>query len=92
MVRVTHYVLKHIIESMDDIEALRENFDKFSKRYPQDSDFLRIYGEFEKYDQEGGDDAFLKIKEDLERLMSVREIGSSGGTEGEIFKDRRTEK
>ncbi|OYT39534.1 MAG: hypothetical protein B6U86_05175 [Candidatus Altiarchaeales archaeon ex4484_43] len=62
----SHYVIEKILEKWTDLRDLKNEFEKFSKRYPDDIEFQRIYNEFKDY---------LRINtERLERIRSELEV------------------
>lgn len=47
--RACHYIIENILENWGDIELVKEQFEKFAERYPEDREFQDIYNEFLDY-------------------------------------------
>lgn len=45
----SHYVLEKILSEWGDLHKLRAEFEKFSKRYPEDAELQKIYRDFQDY-------------------------------------------
>ena len=84
MTIANHYVIKDILKVWDKSEELKNEFAKFSKRYPDDTEFQEIYTEFKA---KGAD--LAKIKKKLEELYELRAVEASGGPDNLPMSDRR---
>jgi len=83
----SHYVIEEILKKWGNLDELKREFSKFSRRYPQDEELQKIYREFKRYLKKKED--WEKIKEKLESLKNIRRMDSSGGAEELPYADRR---
>lgn len=67
----SHYVLEKILAKWGDLEALRDEFEKFSKRYPEDVELQKIHEDFQAYLRLNSDQ-LRDIKEKLRLLEDSR--------------------
>jgi hypothetical protein len=94
MVLASHHVVKELLDAADVKEAknLMEICKKFCSRYPKDEELLGfICGEkslAETYFASKDEAVLKKLKAELHRLWSLRQLESAGG-ENLWFKDRR---
>jgi|GEM_PF-2154998 len=57
----SHYVIEKILRDWENLELVKEQFEKFAKRYPEDSELQEIYEEFQEY-----------LKESTERMENIK--------------------
>ena len=57
----SHYVIEKILRDWGNIEAVKEQFEKFARRYPEDREFQEVYREFREY-----------LRESTERLENIK--------------------
>ena len=94
MVLASHHVVKDLLDAVDakDVKNLREVCKKFCSRYPKDEELLRfICGEkslAETYFASKDETILAKLKIELHRLWSLRQLESAGG-DNLWYKDRR---
>ncbi|MBN2014832.1 MAG: hypothetical protein JW778_06595 [Candidatus Altiarchaeota archaeon] len=69
--QASHYVLEKILAKWGDLNELRDEFEKFSKRYPDDPELQRVYKDFQHY-LKLNSEHFGDIKEKLRLLEENR--------------------
>jgi len=67
----SHYVIEKILGKWTDLRDLKDEFEKFSKRYPDDIEFQKIYNEFKDY-LKINTERLDEIKSELEELEKTR--------------------
>ena len=89
----SHYIIEEILNSWDEKDKLKENLEKFSKRYPEDKELHEIYKEFmelsKKEEKDKDKENLKKIKVKLEKLKERRAIITHGGSDNLPYSDRR---
>lgn len=82
-----HFVIKEILDVWTNKNELKEKFEKFSKRYPEDDELQVIYKEFKKAlkDKRG----LAEVRKKLEELCNERIIEDMRGGDTLAFSDRR---
>lgn len=94
MVLASHHVIRDILEAVEgsDLEKLEDECLKFCERYPKDDELHRIIcgddSMLSSYLSSRDDKLLERLKSELQELLNVRKIESSGG-EKLWFKDRR---
>lgn len=69
--RACHYIIENILENWGDIELVKEQFEKFAERYPEDREFQSIYNEFLDY-LELSKQKLEKIRREVHNLENMK--------------------
>lgn len=88
MTLASHYVLKDMLNSLEDVKGAKDIFGKFYSRYSDDIELTDICKKFNKYLKSKDSKSLEDIKRDLKELVDGRSIETGGG--GRLwYKDRR---
>lgn len=88
----SHYVLKHIylLLKKEDLGGAEELFDKFTSRYANDTELIKLGKEFSKALKAGDEKQINEVYVKLKRMINARRIGrGSGGASTLPMKGRR---
>lgn len=86
MVLASHHIIDEILKKWSNVDEVKKEFEKFSKRYPKDTEFQKIFEDYRKCIELKGDLDIIKSK--LKELGNIRKIAVSGGTRLP-YEDRR---
>lgn len=86
MVKASPYVIRNIstVLEKEDFDAARELCEKFSARYSEDIDLVRICDKYREYQETGEADILGELIASLERLSSTR-IADTGISDGKLW-------
>jgi len=89
MTLASHYVLKDILNSLDDMGEAKAVFKKFCNRYSDDIELADIHKKFKKCRKSKDSKSLEDVKVLLKGLVNGRSIETDGG-EKLWYKDRRS--